>query len=119
MNPAHKLLLENNLHKSHWGLRIISAENFGAFTPEDESDGSSWFFCACGKLDDHIILESSRFDKAPKDKLLFRLGVNFAEYVDVDIGDPSDFDVSRFYSAAECLIRIENRSIELLKESLE
>ena len=114
MKPAHKLLFENKLHESHWGLRIIEAEINGKFTYLDEDDASKWMSCACGKLDEHIERNKTMRGGAgfgsPKDEELFSLGEDFSVYVDED-----SFE---FYHAANMLIGIEKRSIELLKESL-
>jgi hypothetical protein len=117
MKRAHKLLFENNLHESHWGLRIIEAELNGKFTYLDEVHASKWMSCACGKLDAHIERNVNKTIGArisvagsPKDEELFSLGEDFSVFVDEDsLG---------FYHAARMLILIEKRSIELLKESL-
>jgi hypothetical protein len=116
MKPAHKLLFENNLHESHWGLRIIYAELDGGFDDDDECDASQWLSCACGKLDDHIEVVPEGTNKAPNspiDRILFTLGNDFANAVEEN-PDRSE-NVCQFYESAQILIKIEARSIELLK----
>ena len=118
MKPAHKLLHKNNLHNSHWGLRIIAAENLGEFTDEDESLASLWISCACGKLDSHVQINSNG---EPEDTLLSNLGVEFSDWVKVIpdgwlIGITNNVN-DEFHGAAVTLVQIEQRSLELLKES--
>ena len=110
MKPAHKLLFESNLHKSHWGLRIIAAESNGYYEKKDTAAASSWFSCACGKLDGHI---ARNMLGVPLDDDLRRLGNMF----DIWVANHHRIS-SRFLHAAEYLVAIENRSLELMKESL-
>jgi hypothetical protein len=103
MNKANKLLVEAGLDNSHWGKRIIIAEERGGFT-EDEADmAGSWVTCACGKLDDGIPRDT---DGSPEDFALFELGGLFYSHVSRDA----------YLSAAKCLIDIEHRAIEVLNE---
>ena len=129
MKPAHKLLFENKLHESHWGLRIIDAEIKGYYQEIDKIDSESWLSCACGKLDRHIKTNMNDMTMdvgAPLDRILRKLGVRFDRLI-----DNSDFnfiegqrmifthDYTIFYCAAETLVAIEKRSIELMKEPIE
>jgi len=100
---AKQLLTDNNLHNTHWGKNIIKAENRGAFTTENDSDAGNWVTCACGQHTKGILKDE--FNK-PDDKVLEYLGMQFT------------IDVVRqeFFKAAETLIQIEKRVIELLKD---
>jgi hypothetical protein len=103
MNEAKQLLVEAGLDNSHWGKRIIKAEATGRFTVNDQFNAESWVTCACGKLDDGI--DRQRCGE-PADDRLGRLGFRFNEYVDHDY----------YLAAAQCLIDIEHRAIEVLNE---
>jgi hypothetical protein len=129
--PAHKLLYDANQDQSHWGIRIINAEIRGYFKVTDDEDSSQWLSCACGKLDDHIKVHgesstiSSALHNSPVDNLLYTLGIRFSNYVDAFTtvtyiyNDLTHTEItSIFYSAAETLIAIEARSLELYMESL-
>jgi hypothetical protein len=121
MKPAHKLLFENNLHESHWGLRIINAEDIGKFTWMDTRDASKWVTCACGKIDVHIERRpygNYAMGGSPKDSLLLDWGNDFSDYVDEDVAWLELDEYAEFFIAAEILVKIQARSIELFKESL-
>ena len=113
MMKAHGLLVENRLEDTHWGLRIIKAEERGWFTSVDCYDSGEWMSCACGQLDEHVKRNDSG---VPLDAELENEGGDFSSYINGPIWSTGDDGkvVSSFYLAAECLIRIENRSIELL-----
>jgi hypothetical protein len=103
MNEAKKLLIEAGLDKSHWGRRIIKAEATGRFTVGDESHAGDWVTCACGKLGDGIDRDDIR---KPLDGVLTNLGSHFSGYV----------GAYSYVSAAQCLIDIEHRAVEVLKD---
>jgi hypothetical protein len=103
MNKAKGLLVEAGLDKSHWGKRIIIAEELGGFTEEDCVKAAAWPTCACGRVDGGI---SRAPHGEPRDSRLSVLGGIFPIRV---IGD-------RFREAAKCLIDIEHRAIQVLKE---
>jgi hypothetical protein len=103
MNEAKQLLVEAGLDNSHWGKRIIIAGDRGWFTDDENEMAGSWVTCACGKLDDGI--DRQRCGE-PADDRLGRLGFRFNEYVDHDY----------YLAAAQCLIDIEHRAIEVLNE---
>tara|TARA_R110000851_G_scaffold34260_3_gene91098 strand:+ start:201 stop:521 length:321 start_codon:yes stop_codon:yes gene_type:complete len=104
MLPAHALLVKEKLDQSVWGERIIAAEgNNNVFRPNDRSCANAWMSCACGKIDTHIEREQSSC--APKDRKLYDLGLLFTQQV----------NGSRAFGAAVTLIKIEKRSIELLR----
>jgi hypothetical protein len=111
MNESYQLLFENNLHESHWGKRIIAAEINGFWDKSDYRAAGAWFSCACGKLDDHI----ERIGNVPVDDKLKMLGHRFSMWVDEKLPLCTLRD---FFRAAETLVAIEKRSIELLEESL-
>jgi hypothetical protein len=98
---AKQLLTEANLHATHWGKRIITAEEFHGTTPSDLSDSGEWTTCACGKQDPRIPRTKSG---APIDEYLEELGVAFYQNV----------CAHRFLEAAETLIAIERRAAEIL-----
>jgi hypothetical protein len=103
MNEAKKLLVEAGLDNSHWGKRIIIAEELGWFTVEDQHNSENWVTCACGKLGDGIVRNRG---EEPEDNRLRRLGFRFNSYVEDDY----------YLAAAKCLIDIEHRAIQVLKE---
>tara|TARA_R110000851_G_scaffold41381_1_gene103893 strand:- start:92 stop:463 length:372 start_codon:yes stop_codon:yes gene_type:complete len=118
MKPAHKLLFQNNLHHSYWGLLIIAAEKLGKFTRDTERLSEQWPSCACGKLDNHVKRDTKG---VPEDEALWMLGMEFSQWVNGTagwLGGITDDVGFRFHGAAKKLVEIEKRSIELLKESL-
>jgi len=98
---AKELLTEANLHATHWGRRIITAEELQGTTPADISDSGEWTTCACGKQNPRIPRTKLG---CPIDKYLEELGTAFYEHV----------CAHRFLEAAETLIAIEQRAAELL-----
>jgi hypothetical protein len=100
---ARELLVNAGLDKSVWGLDIIKAAELGRVTYEMKQDAQCWSSCACGKLDAHIQKTS---DGEPEDYELRRLGYEFSKCARQD----------RIVDAAETLIAIEARSIELFNE---
>tara|TARA_R110000822_G_C14991735_1_gene459772 strand:+ start:244 stop:561 length:318 start_codon:yes stop_codon:yes gene_type:complete len=102
MKTAKEVLVEAGLDQSHWGIRVIAAESNGLFTEYDTHDSGDWFSCACGKLDDHI---KRNQHGEPEDQELNEYGMKF--YIAVACRD--------FLEAALSLIKIENRSMELLR----
>tara|TARA_R110000782_G_scaffold10750_10_gene33287 strand:- start:497 stop:817 length:321 start_codon:yes stop_codon:yes gene_type:complete len=103
MKTAEEVLVESGLSYSHWGSILIDAEAIGFFTSESKEASSTWMSCACGKLDDHIEREGPY--GSPVDYELRRLGNSFYQLVDCD----------DFLEAALTLVKIEKRSIELLR----
>jgi hypothetical protein len=118
MMKAHGLLVENRLEDTYWGKKIIAAEENGWFYTVDCHESGEWFSCACGQLDEHVDRNDSG---VPLDAELENEGCDFSDYVNGPIWSTGDDGklVSSFYLAAECLIRIEKRSIELLSEKKE
>lgn len=85
MNSAREILTAHKLENTFWGKKIIAAENRGRFTESNQFAGSRWTTCACGKLDDGIPREDGGGDDwAPEDDDLYRLGLLFSTYVDMD-----------------------------------
>ena len=61
--PAKDLLTQHNLQTSHWGQRIIAAEERGGkFTEEDANDSYDWTTCACGKQDPRGLIQRIEFN---------------------------------------------------------
>lgn len=108
-----------------WDLRISVAEEIAkrfpdepAFTREDIGKAYDWVDCACGKQDPRIPRYSqeewlrlekthpnnNKYTNAPKDRVLFNLGMQFAEAVEND-----EVSVARII-----LDKIERRSALLL-----
>lgn len=100
---AKQLLTEANLHATHWGKRIITAEELHSTTRADINDSGAWPTCACGKQDPRI---PRGLGGAPLDENLEELGVAFYQHV----------CAHRFFEAAETLIAIERRAAEILAE---
>jgi hypothetical protein len=100
---AKQLLTEANLHATHWGQRIIRAEETGAFTGRDASESGEWTTCACGKQDPRI---PRYYDGEPHDGGLMLYGMRFVDYV----------SANQYTEAADTLIAIEHRAAELLAE---
>lgn len=98
---AKKYLTECGLQDSHWGKRIIKAEEREYFTDEDKRDSMDWFSCACGKLDKRIGRNTSGI---PVDDTLYDLSRCFNLYCYED-------DI---FEAAKCLVLINKREAELL-----
>jgi len=96
------ILTEANLHQSYWGQKIIAAAKRGHFTKANDKQAAGWVTCACGKLDDAI---PRAFCGEPLDYQLVFLGNSFSEMI--SWGNIQD--------AALCLIRIEERAIEVLR----
>lgn len=89
-----------SLVDTHWGKRILAAVPNG-FTNRDLDAVDSWITCACGNLT-HAI-DRYGGSKAPKDSHLYHLGMWFSDAV----------KANERITAAELLVRIENRAIEL------
>lgn len=103
---AKEFLENKGYDETHWGKRIIAAETQGEYTQDDVDESGDWMSCACGKLDTYIEIGRSG-TSAPMDDNLYDLGCNFSDAVMND-----DFDIN-FLHAAELLVAIEERSIEL------
>ena len=101
---AKQLLTDANLHATHWGQRIIAAEETGAFTAQDRDDANNWTTCACSKQDPRI--PRNKFGSAPCDNTLRRIGQYFLDCVRADA----------YTEAAETLIAIERRAAEILAD---
>lgn len=104
MRTAKDVLTKTNLHKTHWGKVIISAERKAGFLNEDRRKAEDWATCACGKQDKRI---ERNLDGVPKDYLLACLGMRFFDRV----------ASADFYRAALTLIEIEKRAAELIRAS--
>lgn len=101
---AKEILTEASLADTHWGERIIAAEERGSFSFEDCVDAGEWTTCACGKQDPRIPREFG----IPIDSDLKFFGVRFhANLVGND-----------FVFAASYLIAIEKRAGKVLAEVL-
>lgn len=103
---AEKLLQDAGLHESHWGHRIILAEEEGSFTESDLYESQRWTTCACGKQDPRIPRVGGI---EPKDDALRTLGLRFFDHV----------HGQDFLSAAMCVIAIERRARKVLMQYLE
>ena len=108
MTTAKQLLTGAGLQDSHWGVRIIAAEERGSFGVNDCVDALSWQTCACGKLDPRIPRQTDVNNPAPLDMHLRELGQEFYCHV-------TDHE---FLEAARTLIAIEKRAAEVLAEVL-
>lgn len=102
---AKELLTEAGLQDSHWGRRIIAAEERGKFNSEDRNDSLKWTDCACGHQDPRIPRDCMG---VPLDDGLSSLGASFHVRV----------ESNRFDYAAYILIAIEKRAGEVLAEVL-
>jgi hypothetical protein len=100
---AEELLVNAGLDTSVWGIDIIKAEGIGFFTLDMEIRAGSWTSCACGEMNSWIATDEAG---VPTDRKLRNLGNTFTSCV--------RFDHIRV--AAESLIAIEARAIELLHE---
>lgn len=101
-STAKSLLVEAGLDETLWGKRIIQIEETGIAPFEWQCDANGWQTCACGWQDKRIPRDE---DGCPLDGLLKWDGRNFPIYLLTDIVE-----------AARCLIRIEKRAAEVLKE---
>lgn len=99
---AKQVLKEAGLAKSHWGKRIIDAEERGEFTQQDRIEAENWVTCACGK----VTVDIPRHDVgSPIDTKLLWLGLDFDHAV----------DSHRFTSASKTLVEIEKRAAQVTK----
>lgn len=101
-STAKSLLVEAGLDETLWGKRIIQIERTGELPFEWRDESESWQTCACGRQDERI---PRGWRDAPLDEQLRRDGGWFPYYLLTDIVE-----------AARCLIRIEKRAAEVLKE---
>ena len=102
MKTAKSLLVEAGLDETLWGKRIIHIEETGKMLVEWLDEAWGWQTCACGEQDERIPRNE---DGCPFDEQLRRDGVEFPLYLQ-----------SNIVEAARCLIRIEERAAEVLKE---
>jgi len=108
MSPtAFDILFNAGIADSHWGVRIIAAEDKGYFAESDVHDSKSWVTCACGKnsrlIETAGDITGDDDDKCPLDPVIVKLGMDF----------PSEVGNDDFVNAARTLVAIENRAIEL------
>jgi len=106
MNTATEILTQAHLHLMYWGKKIIAAEKRGHFTQSNIDEASQWTTCACGRMLPSIETEDGC---RPADFKLQCLGEDFTNFVTYDA----------FEDAAETLVAIEERAMELLPERLE
>jgi len=99
---AKSLLVAAGLDETLWGKRIIQIERTGIVPIEWGEEARDWQTCACGRQDERI----PRYeDGEPLDEQLSASGAWFPLYLQ-----------SNIVEAARCLIRIEKRAAEVLKE---
>lgn len=102
MKTAKSLLVGAGLDETLWGKRIIHIEETGKMLVEWVRESFNWQTCACGRQDERI----PRYeDGEPLDEQLSASGAWFPLYLQ-----------SNIVEAARCLIRIEKRAAEVLKE---
>lgn len=101
MKTAKEILTQANLQHSHWGERIIAAEDRGYFSAEDVDKAMDWITCACGMSDPRIPKDECG---APEDILLDKYGNYFSGWV----------EDGHFANAATYLVLIEKRAAELV-----
>ena len=101
---AEQILKDHGLHDSHWGKRIIAAEQNGGFNEQDIHDAANWVTCACGKVTHDIPRGKSFSSNAPKDGKLLDLGGSFHYRI----------STQSFAASAIALINIEKRAIEVV-----
>jgi len=104
---AHDILHNANLHDTHWGQRIINAEQVGHFDFDDCRDADQWPTCACGKTYANIEREGweDGIEGQPTDAQLLSLGNLFNKHVRDD----------NFAAAAQTLVDIEMRASEVAR----
>ena len=90
------------LDRSHWGQKILNAEQRGRFTDEEEMRAIDWVTCACGRVTHDIPRDTNG---APLNGELARLGVAFSDAV-------AERD---FSEAASLLIQIEALAVKVSK----
>ncbi len=105
---AKELLTTAGLQDTHWGERIIAAEDAGRTVPTQEElrDSAEWMTCACGMQDPRIPRDK---EGRPNDTELRELGGQFYGCW---------FEPTEFVKAAQTLIAIEKRAGEVLAEVL-
>jgi len=102
--PAKQILVDAGLENSHWGHRIITAEETNGFTSSDNDDSDSWVTCACGKATPNI----PRDGNIPLDTKLQHLGNYFS----------NDVYYNNFKEAATTLVAIEERALVVAKANI-
>jgi len=110
MSTAKQILTDAGLQDSHWGKRIIKAEERGYFYVIDTREAQKWQTCACGKQDPRIPRRDSKYEGrvgAPVDAELLDLGLDFFGAVDSQL----------FMQSAEVLVEIEKRASEILADT--
>lgn len=117
MSETRKVLKDAGLLNSYWGKIILEAEARGGFNPDQTDEAEEWPTCACGHQSPNIPRhqknkaneEAWTGSGEPKDEVLKMEGVEFSGYVDHNL----------YLGAAECLVRIETRSAEVMGIELE
>lgn len=99
------ILTEMNLQDTHWGRRIIQAEERGEFSDKDIELAESWVTCACGKTS-HDIPRRDGLASPVDDKLR-----EYGEQFEIDLED------NDFTQAALTLIDIEQRAAIVAAEN--
>jgi len=109
MNIATDILTRTGYNTSYWGKKIIAAEQRGYFTESNKDQSGNWVTCACGKSCGSIEFEyKDGYPVRPVDPNLYSLGIDFNNAVEMNC----------FVKAAEVLLDIERRVIELSRVSL-
>ena len=106
MYRAKEYLQKAGLAETHWGERIILAEENGYFSRFDIKRANNWVDCACGKC---CLGPEQRgeYTNYPKDDELRKEGEEFGEVVKA--GD--------FVEAAHILHRIETLAVEIMRNA--
>ena len=101
-------LIAHGLINSHWGQRILAANEAENFTDEDVDDASSWVTCACGQLDKELLIDgeprTTPHARSPRDRRLRAMGLAFSDAV----------GFSEVGYAAIVLVAIQRRATQLL-----
>ena len=87
-----------------WGRRIIKAQERVWFSEKDRHLSAKWDCCACGELDADI----PRYESGvPIDEVLADEGNGFFLLA----------QENKFQLAAECLVRIQKRAVEVIQDN--
>ena len=98
---AAQILADHGYTTTHWGLRIIKADQLCGCDGGDRMAGEEWPTCACGVQDPRLMSPAG----TPKDQELINLGFDFSDMVNTN-----EFELAAMY-----LIQIELRAAELVR----
>lgn len=122
-NTALNILKPAGLENSHWGKILIDAYEEGRTEEHHVHEAGNWTTCACGKQDPRIPRitgpDAYSYNRdEPLDHALKNLGMTFYDLIGDANTSRLDFGRVSIVTAAQILVKIEERAAVVLFETL-